>query len=108
MFVCSNPQCSLIPGLVDLKKCTTRKLQVKFYSRKIRTAAQETTPQIALRNCSREEGEKVSIYVIVVKGEYMQSSTYFSRRFLLVMKNSHHHEGFQCFSRYKEIHELGS
>ena len=107
MFVCSNPQCSLIPGLVDLKKCTTRKLQVKFYSRKMRTASQETAPQIALRNCSREEGE-VSIYVIVVKGEYMQSSTYFSGRFLLVKRNSHHHEGFWCFSKYKEIQGLGS
>ena len=29
MFVYSNAQCSLIPGFVDLKKCTTRKLQVK-------------------------------------------------------------------------------
>ena len=81
MFVYSNAQCSLIPGFVDLKKCTTRKLQVKFFLRKMRTAVQETAPQIALRNCSREEGEKVSIYVTVVKGEYMELSTYFSRRF---------------------------
>ena len=30
----------------------------------------------------------------VVKGEYMQSSTYIYRRFLLVLRSSHHHEGF--------------
>ena len=49
----------------------------------MRTIDQETAFQIALRNCSREVGEKVSIYVIWVKGEYMQSSTFFYRGFLL-------------------------
>ena len=34
-------------------------------------AAQETILQIVLRNCSRRLGGKVSIYVILVKGEYM-------------------------------------
>ena len=33
----------------------------------MRTTAQETAPQ--LRNCSKEAGWKVSIYVILVKGE---------------------------------------
>ena len=42
----------------------------------MRTAARETAPQIALRNCSKEAGGKVSIYMILVKGEYMQSGTY--------------------------------
>ena len=74
----------------------------------MRTAAWETVPQIALRSCSTEAAGEAGIYKVLVKGEYMQPSTYFSRRFLLVMKNSHHHEGFQCFSRYKEIHDLGS
>ena len=43
----------------------------------MRTAAWETVPQIALRNCSKEAGGegKDSIYVIWVKGEYIQSST---------------------------------
>ena len=50
----------------------------------MRTAAQETVPQIALRNCSKEAGEKVSMCVIMVKAEYMQMSTYFSRSSLLV------------------------
>ena len=43
----------------------------------MRTMARETAFQIALRNCSKEVAGKVSIYVILVKGEYMQSNTYF-------------------------------
>ena len=46
----------------------------------MRAAAREITPQIALRNCSKEAGEKVSIHVILVKGESMQSSTYFFQK----------------------------
>ena len=57
--------------------------------------AQETASQIALRNCSKEVGKKVSIYVILGKGEYMQFSMFFffffCRRFLLVMRDTHHH-----------------
>ena len=49
----------------------------------MRTADQETAPQIALRNCSKEAGGKVSTYEILVKGEYMQSGTNFSCRFPL-------------------------
>ena len=45
----------------------------------MRTIAQETVSQIALRNCSKEVEEMVSIYVILVKGNYMQSSTYVSQ-----------------------------
>ena len=58
------------------------------------TAAGETASQIALRDHSKEEGGKVRIDVILVNGEYMQSSLYFFRRFLRVMRNRHHHEGF--------------
>ena len=50
----------------------------------MRTVVWETVPQIALRNCSKEEEGKDSIYEILVKGEYMQSSIYSSKRFLLV------------------------
>ena len=61
------------------------------------TAALDSAPHIALRDCSKEAGEKVSIEVILVKGKYMQSSTYFCRMFLLVTKSSRHHEGLQGF-----------
>ena len=40
-----------------------------------RTTAWETAPQIALRDCSKEERGKVGIYVILLKGQYMESST---------------------------------
>ena len=43
----------------------------------MRTIAREIGPQIILQNCSREAGGKVSICMILVKREYMQSSTYF-------------------------------
>ena len=43
----------------------------------MRTVAPETAPQIALRNCFKEVRGKVSIYVILVKGECMQSNTHF-------------------------------
>ena len=51
-----------------------------FIGSEMRAAAREITPQIALRNCSKEAGEKVSIHVILVKGESMQSSTYFFQK----------------------------
>ena len=44
---------------------------------KMRTIAWETAFQIALRNCSKEVRGKISIYVILVKGKYIQSRTYF-------------------------------
>ena len=43
----------------------------------MRTAAQETASQIALRNNSKDVGGKDSMDVILVKGEYMQSSKQF-------------------------------
>ena len=52
--------------------------ELSFIWGKMRTIAQETASQLALSNCSKEVGVKVSIYVILVKGEYIQSSTYFS------------------------------
>ena len=58
---------------------------------KMRTAAQETASQVALRNCPKEAGG-----VIWVKGKYMQPSTtlpkgfYSLMKILLIMKNSHH------------------
>ena len=43
----------------------------------MRTAAWEAAPQIALRNGSKDIGVKDTIYVILIKGEYMESSTDF-------------------------------
>ena len=50
----------------------------------MRTIAQEAAFWIALRNCSKEVGGKVSIYVILVKGEVHAAMHTFYRRLLLV------------------------
>ena len=63
----------------------------------------------------KRQGVKLSTYIILVEGEYMQSSTYFSKRLLLVWwtllvtRNNHHHEGFWCLmTRYKNwTHKIG-
>ena len=48
----------------------------------MRTAGLETAPPRAVRNCSKEaEGGEVNIYVILVKGEFMLSSTYLCKKF---------------------------
>ena len=47
---------------------------------KMRTKAQETAFQTALRNCSKEVGGEVSIYVTLEKGKTMQSSTGFLQK----------------------------
>ena len=64
-------------------------MRVVFYSvwGKMRTAARETAPKIVLKYCSKEIGKKDSIYVILVKGEYMQSRIHF-----LIESSSWSHE----------------
>ena len=66
----------------------------------MRTIAQEIAFHLALRKCSKEVEWKVSIYAILEKGDYMQSSTYFFPEVfyyfcdaLLITRNSHHHGG---------------
>ena len=58
----------------------------------MRMAAWETAAQVALRNCSKEIGRKVSIYAVLVKGEYMHSSMYFFQKVsanLMMLSASH-------------------
>ena len=61
---------------------------------KMRTAAWEIAFQIALRNCSKEAAGKTSIYVIWVKGQYLQSGTYILQKVFasLVKVNAHYEE----------------
>ena len=62
----------------------------------------------------RGNGGKVSIYVILVEEEYIQSSIYFSGRFLLVLWSFGSHEEQSSPWRilliysYGEIQDLGS
>ena len=74
--------------LSALKKKKKHKVRVVscFIWGRMKTGNKETAPQIALRNCSKDAGgwREDSIYVILVKGKYLQSGTYFSKKFLLV------------------------
>ena len=48
-----------IPRGLSTKRCPTEELRSKFYFSKMRTAAQETALQTALRNPSKEVVEEV-------------------------------------------------
>ena len=67
----------------------------------MRTVAQETAPQIALRDYSKE---------VVGEGQYIRFwwIKHFTKGFLLVMKSWCHREGTFRFSRYEEMQRLGS
>ena len=49
----------------------------------MRTVAQEIAFQIALRNCSKDVGERSVLYMILVKEAYVQLSIHFGRSLLL-------------------------
>jgi len=51
--------------------------ELSFIWGKMRTAAKETAPQIALRNCSKEARGQDSIYVILVKGVHVIKCIFF-------------------------------
>ena len=59
------------------KRAQCDNYELSFIWGKMRTIAWETASPIALRNCSKESGEEVSMYVILVKGEYIQLTRYF-------------------------------
>ena len=74
----------------------------------MRTAAQETAPQIAPRDHSKEavgEGQHIRFWW---RGSSVQSSAYFTDGFLLVMRSWRYHEGISCFSSYEKMQRLGS
>ena len=70
--------------LSRLKKKKTNSVSYLLFGGKTRTVAQETTPQAALRDCSREVGGAGAGYKILVKEAFMPSSTDFTKGFLLV------------------------
>ena len=69
--------CYLCHAAVNLKNAQREDFKLSFIWGKMSIAAQETAPHNPLRNCSKEVRGRDSIYVILVKGEYMQSSIYF-------------------------------
>ena len=75
------------------KRCPTYELWVKFYWGKMRTAAQEATSQIALRDCSKAAMGESQYIRFRWRGSSMPWSTHFTKGFLLVMRIWCHHEG---------------
>ena len=61
----------------QLKKMHDVRVASCFIWGQIEDCSGDTAFQIALRNCSKEVGGKVNIYAILLKGEYMQSSSFF-------------------------------
>ena len=86
--------------------------ELSFIGDKMRTAAQETAPQTALRDCSKEtvgEGQYIWFWR---RGSSMQLSTHFINGFLLVTTSWCHHGAdvimIYSFSRYEKMQRLGS
>ena len=71
----------LFTVLTEKKKNAHESCELSFIWGKMRAITRETLFQLALRNCSKEVGGKVSIYVTLVNGEYVQSNTYFLQKF---------------------------
>ena len=63
--------------LLTKKDAQCEIFEICSISGNMRTAVWETAPQVSLINCSKEIRGKDSICMILVKGEYMQSSTFF-------------------------------
>ena len=96
----TNKDCNLrFPWWGENAQCEN--CELSFIWGKMRTIIPgDSTSNSSEKLLQRGRG-KVSIFMILVKQGCMQSSTYFSRRFLLVTRSSCHHEGFWCFSRYE-------
>ena len=82
------------------RKCTTWELWAQFYLQQNEDFSLGDSTSDSSESCSTEAWGKVSIDVTLVKGEYMQSSTYFpegfyqSREVFPSHKQQCHHEGF--------------
>ena len=62
------------------KNAQHERCELSFIGGKMKTIAREIAIQIALRNYFSEVWGKVSVYVLLVKGEYMQSNKYFLQK----------------------------
>ena len=62
------------------KKCTTWELQVKFYLGQYEDSSLGDSTSDSSEKLFQEVMGEDSIYVILVKGEHVQSSTYFFQR----------------------------
>ena len=92
--------------LLTKKHAQLESCQLSFICGKMRIAAQEAIPQIALRDCSKASvgvGQHIRFWW---RRNSIPISTHFTKGFLLVMRSWCHHKGIYCFSRYEEIQGL--
>ena len=75
------------------KDTPSESCELGFIWGKMRTAARETAPRIALRDCSEKTVGEGQYRRFWLRGSSAQSSAYFTKGFLLVMRGWCHHEG---------------
>ena len=73
--------CTSIISLLTKKDAQCESCELSFIWGKMRTAAQEAAPQIALRDCSKGAVGGRSTYKILVKGEFDTIKHSFYKRF---------------------------
>ena len=80
--------------ILSTKRCVQlESCELSFIWGKMRTTAQETAPQIAMRDCCKEAVGKCQYIRFRWWGSSMQSRAYSTKVFLLVTRSSCHHEG---------------
>ena len=98
--------------MLTFKNTQCEGCELTFIGWKMRTIAQETAPQIALRNCSKEVEGKVRIYVILWKGVVHVINPIFFAVFCLSWGAVITMKDFSAFldtKRYKNwTHKIGS
>ena len=69
------------------KNAQSESCKLSFIWGNVGAAAQETAPQIALRNCSKEMGGRTAYVILVKGGVHAIKRIYFFRKFLLVSRS---------------------
>ena len=78
--------------MLTKKDAQCESCELSFIWGKMKTAAQETAPQIALRDGSREIVAQGQYIWLCWRGISVQSSTYLTEGFLLIRRSCCHHE----------------
>ena len=82
----ASPVSPALAGRFFTTSATWKAPTEALFGDKVKSIAQETAFQTALRNCSKQAGGTVSVYVILVKGEYMQASIFLQKLAASFMK----------------------
>ena len=90
------------------ERCPMWELWVKFYLEQNEDCSPGDSILDSSERLLQRGGGGRSIYKIWWRGSSVQSSTYFMKGFLLLMRSWCHHARIYCFSRYEEMQGLGS